>query len=261
MNILNLSANNSAKKLKYVAPKVKVVPFKDLKLGREINSGISSTVYNIKGFKSIVARTNFFDPENLKWDVNPITKKILSSSSTIIMERVAGKPLYGKHWSVETKSFLPRIMQLLELLQVPDKAYTDYIDKVLNIRRNKYDIDLINPNNILYDKKKQEFNIIDLEKKEDVEEKVSIEDFSPFWDGEGLDIAYGQANRLEQFYIFKLAQKLINKIINAAKQKGVELKIENVSKYYHQKPHVYIYHNDKDRFDKVTNVYKCLRNG
>ena len=255
MNISNLTPLNNAKKIKYVAPKVKIVPLKELKLGREINSGVSSTVYAIKGFKSLVAKTNCFDPEALRLDFNPITNQIFSSPNTIIMERLSGKPLYGKHWNDKVKSFLPRILQLRELLQVPDEAYAEYIDKVLEVRRNKYDIDNINPNNILYDKKKQKFSIVDLEKKDDVEEKITIEDFSPFWDGEKVDLAYAQANGIERICIFKLVQKLIIKILNIAKQKGIDLKIEEVSKYYHQKPHVYIFHNDKERFDKVAMLY------
>ena len=74
MKIFSLLGNKIHHKTKYVQPKIKVVPFEDLKLGRKINSGYTATVYKLKGFKSLVVKTTKFDtfpPKNLQWEINP----------------------------------------------------------------------------------------------------------------------------------------------------------------------------------------------
>ena len=73
MKIFPTLANKIPHKTKYIPPKAKIVELKDLKLGKEINSGYSASVYKIKGFKSLVVKTT--RPEAFpymiwKWDMN-----------------------------------------------------------------------------------------------------------------------------------------------------------------------------------------------
>lgn len=240
-------------KPKYIAPKAKVTPFAKLKLGREINSGIQATVFNLKGFNSLVVKTNSFNPESLKWSVDPFTKNLLSSpdKDTVIMEKVSGEPLFGKEWLMTETPFVTYYKyQLRKILAAPKEAFLGYIKSVVELRKNGYDVDYVNPNNILYDKKNKKFNIVDIGKDEPKDSKtLDILYFGVFWDEVRLLNIYDKANFISRIQISNLVKKLMDKICDVAQKNGYKVDIEPLGQYPYQRPSIYFYNNQRKVID------------
>lgn len=245
---------NPFQKTKYLSPKITSSNFSDLKLGKKINSGVESSVYNLKGFKDLVVKTNNFIPELLEWDINPFTHSVLSTKDkhTVIMKKVKGKPLFNLNWTMSaTPSIFSYKKQLMQLLKISDSAYENYIDDLLNLRENSYNMDTINPNNILYDKKNKKFNLVDIKKDEKVIKSISLQDFYPFWDEIRLYNIYDKANYIEKIQIANLVKKLMVKILKIVNNKGFDIKVESLDKYHTQKASTYFYHGERKKIDKL----------
>ena len=238
----------------YIPPKIKAIPFSELQLGKRINSGIQSSVYKLKGFDSLVVKTNSFNPKSLKWDIDSFTHRLMLSSenSTIVMEKVAGKPLFGKDWQMTVPPFVTYYKyQLLKMLAIPEEAYLDYIQKVVSLRKNGYKIDYVNPNNILYDKKAKRFNIVDIGKGESNDSNtLDVKYLGPFWDDVRLLNTYDNANSLSKIEIACLVKKLMNKLCKIADKNGYKINIEDKNDYSYQRPSICFFHDQKKRIDK-----------
>ena len=234
---------------------MKVVEFSDLKTGKLINSGYEASVYALKNFDSLVVKTNSFNPNELVWDVNPFTHTLLSSKNkkTTVMKRIEGKPLHGKEWSSMTTPFVTSYkMELYRLLKAPEKAFVDYINTVKNLRKNGYQIDTVNPNNILYDKKRQKFNIVDIQKKDKSSlNEICFDDFTAFWDDVRLLSIYDKANFISKFQVAKLVKKLIQKIETICLKQGCNIEITPPKGCSFISPAIHFYNNQQIIVDKI----------
>lgn len=260
MNLFNFLIRKT-QPTRYIPPRVKIVPFDKLKLGRPINSGYQATVYNLKGFNSLVVKTNIFEPSTLRWEVDDFTHVLMDNNSgTKILERMPGEPLYGKNWrSLKSPSVYRYKKQLKQLIDMPDEAYLDFISQLNLLREKGYAFDNVNPNNILLDKKKNKFNIVDvgydsiLKRGKTV---LSLADFYPFWDKEHLYSIYKKANSYNRNQIMTLVKTFIDKIKNVGAKNGYCIKIESLDKYKLQDAHVYLYNGLRKKMDSIVNKYK-----
>ena len=240
-------------KTRYIKPMIKSTPFAELKLGKKINEGIQASVYKLQGFNSLVVKTNKFDPQSLSWDVNSFTHKLLSSEDNraVVMEKISGKPLHGKGWVMGDTPFVTVYKNTLrEMLSAPEEAYVFYMKKVSELRKNGYQIDSVNPNNVLYDKKNKRFNIVDISKTDSDITQLKLEDFSPFWDGVRLLNIYDKANAVSKYQISKLVKKLMTKILSIGQKHGYHIEVEPFNKYSYQPPAICFFYDKSERLDK-----------
>lgn len=253
-----ISIKSLSNKSRYIPPKINVVPFSQLHLGRRINSGIQSSVYNIKGFDSLVVKTNSFKPEELKWDVNPFTYQLMScpEGRSVVMERAVGKPLFGKDWQMTVPPMVTYYKYYLrKILAIPDEAFADYMKKVVFLRKNGYEVDYVNPNNILYDKKNKKFNIVDLGKCEPkISKELDVRYLGAFWDDVRLLNIYDNANFISKIEIAHLVKKIMNKVCRIGKENGFKIEIDPPDKYSYQRPSTCFFNNQRKRIDE------CLKN-
>ncbi len=120
-----------------------------------INEGRHSAVYNIPHMPQYVLKIN------------------KSTHDRQIIKKVAGEPLQGieKQYTYSyIDSAAPEdgqrfLKQTIELSELPLESYHDFAKKIKAINKKGYTLDVINPNNVLFDRKKKELNPVDFEKK------------------------------------------------------------------------------------------------
>ena len=230
----------------YILPYKSKIVLKNLKLGKKINSGKYNNVYEILDQPNLVARVDKdsdFKPENLSYHYNNPYKKIIAATPNNfvqIMEKINGKPLYGKNWSskrVDAESFF---IQLKQLESVPDEAFIKYYYDLLEIRKNGYDLDTVNPNNILYDEKEQKFNFVDISLHQNWE-GVNITDFYPFINGAEVGTLYNCSTPEIQKKITQETRAFLHRIENIGNKIGVDL---SGGTYYVPKNYIPYYLSD-----------------
>lgn len=175
----------------------------DVRLGTEINRGNEAVVYNVKDNPEWVVRVehknkpDFSELGTTDFEENPNLIATTKTGECQILKKLAGEPLYGKNWKIGSRISLIRYFQeMKKIKEIPDEAFAKYCRDVIGLRKKSLEIDNINPNNILYDKHKKEFNLVDIKKKIGVLEKLYIQDFYPFIDAKRLPTLYKHSGDL-----------------------------------------------------------------
>ncbi len=233
---------------------------KKVRLKEKINEGRTSEVYktNFIGYVIRIIRGTYFEPKALTPidDPNGLTIAEDAYGFTKLMKHIKGEPLYGKGWIIDHEIPVKQYMDAFEqILNLPNKTFAQYIQDVINIRKNGYDIDEINPNNFLLDGKR--IRIIDLEKKTGTKPQIMLRDFDPFVNKYHL-VRLLRKMTLEDIYAFSEKIKYFyNKIINVAQQEGYDLNIEKTcDDGYAKREHLinYLYYKDWDIIKKLTKI-------
>ena len=240
-----------------------------LKLGKLINIGGSANVYELKGFEELyivrLEKKSSFDIKKLKLvknssKYNPIVAQSKDGKISI-QKKICGEPLYDKSWQ---KNLIEEIEPNLELFygtlnkinDLPDKTFIEYINNIIDIRNNHYNIDAINPNNFLLDLKNQKINFVDLEYSYINNDLIKIEDFFPLLNHFNLIRILSKLSPSEREQLQLFVRNFLDRMIKIAKQKGIILKMPKVSDYIdcsqgkNQKDIIYIYHNDTNKINE-----------
>ena len=142
--------------------------------------------------------------------------------------------------------------ELKKLKEIPDEAFAKYCHDVMKLRKESLEIDTVNPNNILYDKNKKEFNLVDIEKKIGVKEKLWIQDFYPFIDAKRLPSLYRKSGDLTRTLLGKNIREFLDRMVRIAKQEGYEIKVEDINRHWVQDFVTYLYHDDQRMLFQYT---------
>ncbi|MDD3419417.1 MAG: hypothetical protein PHE78_02325 [Candidatus Gastranaerophilales bacterium] len=147
-----------------------------------IGEGRHNIVYSIPGNDVFLLRINKKHLDSLR-QKNPLTKSENPFPEINIGQKVGQ---IGKHIQVIIKqngfsngipsrmfldSYKPTpqeivpwyIENLKAIANMPQKAYNNLAKEIKTVTKKKYFFDFYNPNNILIDEKKQEFNLVDIE--------------------------------------------------------------------------------------------------
>ncbi len=231
----------------------------DLKLGAEINRGNEAVVYGVKNNPEWVVRVEHENKPDFSilgtsdFDENPNVIASIEDGKCQVLKRLKGEPLYGKNWEISSKISSIRYLQEMEKLKkVPDEAFVKYCRDIVELRKNSMEIDNINPNNILYDKNKKEFNLVDIKKKVGVREKLYIQDFYPFIDSRRLPAIYKRSGDLTRSLIGKNIREFLDRMIKIAGDEGWEIKVEDINRHRFQNFVTYLYHDDKRILNQYT---------
>lgn len=224
----------------------------NLKLGTEINRGNEAVVYSVKNNPEWVVRVEHKDKPDFSelgiddFDDNPNVITTSKSGECQILKRLKGDPLYGKNWKISAKISPLRYFQEIEKIKkIPDEAFVKYCRDIIELRKDNMEIDTINPNNILYDKNKKEFNLVDVKKKIGVDKKLYIQDFYPFIDSRRLSTLYRHSGDLTRYAIGKNVREFLDRMIEIAKKEGYEIKVADINRHRLQDFVTHLYHDDK----------------
>ncbi len=229
--------------------------FADIILSKRLNGGRDAEVFDIKNYPEWVLRWEYnatFDPRHLRAvEDNPIGVIASNSDGSVkILKKVHGKPLFEKDWDIfrdppPEESFI----QLRKIEKIPNEAFAKFYDDILELRKNGYQVDTTNPNNILYDKKTQKFNIVDIKKGDCVKPEVTMSDFYPFLDGARALSFYRHLDNVAREDFASIVRNFFDRITKITQAKGNKLEVEEVDHNKFQNFLVYLYRNDK----------KCLK--
>lgn len=238
--IINKNVKNCNIKQKYLPDDIKLksqptsdnfehkIKLEELELEDFLNQGRSAYVYNILDHPDLVARVKFFTdfiPEKLSFKNSDPIRHIIAGTddfSVTIMNKIKGEPLYRKNWIKIGLSASEYLTELRKIKTVPDESFIKYYNNLLELRKKGYDFDTVNPNNILYDKVSQNFNIVDIEPNGEVQ-GVTIEDFYPFIDATGVSPLYKSSKENIQQKLYDEIRMFLDKIEEIGKQIGVDL--------------------------------------
>lgn len=225
-----------------------------IQIGKRINGGIEADVYEVKEHSDWVLRHKRdydFDLKSLKFvenQDNAFGVIAENEQKTIqILKKKEGTPLHGTDWRIrQTPNIDTYLEQLKELEKVPNKAFVDYFKQVLNLRSNGYNIDRMNPNNILYDEKNQRFNIVDIREDSEAKAELEIEDLYTFLDGARTRRVYKKLNETDRKVFENYTRNFTDRIIAALKEEGINLEIPPINHNELQHFLIYVYHNDEE---------------
>ena len=230
-----------------------LVDIHNIKLDTVINQGRDAIVYQIRNNPNLVIRLEFdsvFNPQKLDTANADLNRHIIAASddgTITLMRRVKGKPLHGKYWhimqDINWNDFLGTINEIKE---IPDSAFVKYYRDILELRKKGYNVDTINPNNILYDKETKTFNIVDITQNEAIKPEVSIKDFYPFVDAARLEYFYKDSTDIEQEIISTNVCAFLDRIAKIGHKIGVDLSMPKAEASGLQKFVVYLYNGCPD---------------
>lgn len=195
---------------------------KKIKLAEKINSGVNADVYktNFDGYVVRLLRGNEFKPNELKImdDPNGLIVAANDSDTMRLMKFVKGEPLYGGGWKVLPSISKEDYMKYFNMISnLPDETFAEYIQNIIKIRNNGYNIDIFNPNNYLLHN--NHIGIVDLEKQK-VHYKLALEDFNPLIDEVHLLNVLSEMDYDEITEFAKKIRTFYDKIIRIAKEEG-----------------------------------------
>ncbi len=198
----------------------------NIECGKYINEGYSAIVYatNYDGYVLRICRNNKFIPRELKLvkDDNGLIIATNQSNTVQLMKYVKGEPLYGKNWNQFASAGKENYIKQFDIIRnLPDESFSEYIRKIINLRKNGYNIDSINPNNILLDG--THLNIVDIHRHSKIAPKIFINDFYPLIDRTHLREIISAMNLSEVCNFADEVKNLYDRIINVAKEEGFEL--------------------------------------
>lgn len=207
-----------------------------VRLKEKINEGSSAEVYstNFEGYIIRLIKNTKFKPKALRVvnDPNGLTIAADNSDTMRLMKRVEGEPLYGKGWDMcETIPKEEYMTQFETIRQLPDDTFKEYIQNIIKIRENGYDIDYVNPNNYLLHN--NHIGIVDLEMNsldsngspiKDV--YFSIHDFNPLINRPQLIRIIKMMSTKELHSFSEEIKKLYDRFINIASGEGYNLHLD-----------------------------------
>ena len=126
---------------------------------------------------------------------------------------------------------------------MPDESFAEYIRNVIKIRKNGYDIDEVNPNNLLLDGK--HLNIIDLERRE-TEPIIKIEDFNAFINYHHMFGILKNMSQEERNAFADEIKSFLDRMAEISKKEGYPIQIPELNHNKLQEITTYLYHKDWD---------------
>ncbi|MBE7710336.1 MAG: hypothetical protein E7Z93_07815 [Cyanobacteria bacterium SIG32] len=228
--------------------------FANIKIGQRINCGRDADVFEITNHPDWVLRWEYDSPLDsrilraVKEQDNVSGVLASNPDGTVkILKRVYGEPLYGKYWDIFNDPIPEEsLIHLRQIESIPDEAFIKYYNDVLELRKNGYQVDTVNPNNILYDKKAKKFNIVDIKKADNVSPNVTMNDFHPFLDGARALSLYKRLDNVAREDFSRRVCKFFDRMIDLAKSQGGDLQVQEVDYNKLQNILVYIYHKDEE---------------
>lgn len=223
----------------------------EIQLKDEINEGIDAVVYktNYDGYVVRVLKDKEFKPQNLEMLHNTNTIILASDKDDTeqLMKFVKGEPLYSKGWKFNIPMNKDEYMKHFDMIMnLPDKTFSDYISDVINIRKNGYNIDSINPNNFLLDG--EHINIVDLEKS-DIKPVIKLSDFSPLINLEHISKILETMSH-DEIDVFSDKIKIFyDRMITLSKQQNQDVKMPEIDNTRLQSIEEYLYHKHWDMLE------------
>ena len=160
---------------------------------------------------------------------------------------VKGKPLYGPNWNIRKSITLEEFYKgFNEIKALPDETFADYIKNVINIRKRGYNIDSINPNNLLLDGKK--INIVDI-KRHNIEPKIEIKDFDSIINKFHLKALLAEMTPTEIKNFADEIKLFYDRMLKIAHKEGWKLHIPDINYNELQDLTTYLYHKDWKMID------------
>jgi len=200
---------------------------KKIKLKEQINAGRSAKVYktNFDGYVIRLVHNCKFTPKELK-PVNDSNGLIIAENgdNTIqLMKFMRGEPLYGNDWKISCPVSKTDYLKTFNIVRnLPDKTFSDYIQKVINLRKIGYDIDTINPNNFLLDK--DTINIVDIDKHViGPWTKIDLDDFNAFVNKRQIKYVIRNMNLLELRQYAKDIRVFYDRMAKIAQEEGYDI--------------------------------------
>ena len=212
--------------------------FKSIKPESFINEGQEASVYetNNKNYVLRIVNGKTYNPEDLipVNDGNGLIVAVNPQNTVQLQKYIKGEPLYEKPWNIwESNLSKDEYLETFDKIKsLPDESFTEYIRNVLNFRKCGYEVDSINPNNILLDG--NHLNIVDIEKRSFVEPYLFLSDFDALIDYMHLDEMLSQMNKQEIKKFAGDIKVLYDRIMDIAKQEGQVIDVS-------ENPHSTIY--------------------
>lgn len=219
---------------------------KNIELGERINDGLDADVYytNFDGYVMRVLKGAEFNPGKLEMLDNPDGIILASDKEDTmrLMKFVKGEPLYGKGWDINYPVTKDKYMENFnKIVNLPDKAFSGYMNDIVNIRKSGYEIDNTNPNNFLLDG--NHINIVDLEKRE-VEPKLVPEDLYPLINYHHLPSVLQDMTNDEIRNFSDNIKVFYDRLVAIADKNNLKLEIPEIDHNKIQRRDVYLYHKD-----------------
>lgn len=264
--ILQQKISKYSAKRKFLPPEIQIKPqpatdifqechidLEHIKLGRVINQGRDAIVYQTQNDPNMVIRLEFdavYNPTKLSSKNADINRHIIAASDDekiTLMKFIKGRPMHGSYWHImQDINYNEFFEELARIKEIPDSAFIKYYNDILELRKKGYNVDTVNPNNILYDEKTKTFNLVDITKSDDVKPEVTIKDFYPFVDNARLEWFYKDSIDGEKEAIRTEVTDFLNRIAKIGRKKGVDLSMPQIDTNHLQKFIVYLYHDCPD---------------
>lgn len=201
--------------------------FKDITKGKFIHQGREAEVYktNNENYVLRIIKNHIYNPEELKPvnDGNGLIVAANKNNTIQLLRYMKGEPLYGRNWNIVYSEL--NLSEYLEtfnkIKNLPDEAFSEYMQTLENIRKHGYDIDAFNPNNILLDGKK--IHIVDIAKKKDTLKGVHITDFYALVDYFHVKNFMSAMSNEEKIKFCNDVEMLYDRIIAIAQKEGYTL--------------------------------------
>ncbi len=264
--ILQQKISKYSAKREFLPPEIQIKPqpatdifqechidLEHIKLGRVINQGRDAIVYQTQNDPNMVIRLEFdavYNPTKLSSKNADINRHIIAASDDekiTLMKFIKGRPMHGSYWHImQDINYNEFFEELARIKEIPDSAFIKYYNDILKLRKKGYNVDTVNPNNILYDEKTKTFNLVDITKSDDVKPEVTIKDFYPFVDNARLEWFYKDSIDGEKEAIRTEVTDFLNRIAKIGRKKGVDLSMPQIDTNHLQKFIVYLYHDCPD---------------
>ncbi len=167
----------------------------------------------------------------------------VSKDGTVSINKfVKGKPLYGSNWNINKSITKEQYMKTFnEIKTLPDETFVDYIKDIINIRKKGYNIDSVNPNNFLLDKKK--INIIDIAP-DKVKPKIMLEDFDSLINKNQLYSLLKSMSKSEIKIFADEIKAFYDRMLKIARKEGYNFQIPSLNNRELQDITTYLYHKN-----------------
>ena len=197
---------------------------KSIKPESFINEGHEASVFetNNKNYVLRIVNGKTYNPKDLipVNDGNGLIVAVNQQNTVQLQKYVKGEPLYERPWNIwESNLTKDEYLETFDKIKnLPDESFTEYIRNILNFRKCGYEIDSVNPNNILLDG--NHLNIVDIEKRSMVKPYLFLSDFDALVDRMHVDEMLSQMNKQEINKFAGDIKVLYDRIMNIAKQEG-----------------------------------------
>ena len=203
------------------------IDFKSIKKDKYISSGREATVYgtNNDNYVLRITRNSRYNPDEMipVEDGNGLILASNKDNTVQLLRRVTGEPLYDKEWEVISNNITKEeyLKCFNKIKELPDESFEEYIKNIINFRKNGYNIDTLNPNNILLDG--THLNIVDIEKKPLVKPDITITDFCSLVDFFHIRYNLLSMSGEERTKFLSELDKFFDRIIAIAGKEGYRL--------------------------------------